>query len=123
MKMFEWSAYGSIIVGLLSDLSAEPTTGVKFFIILVALIFRQLIWAAARRDQGWAAWVYFVLLAIAMFFNIGEFWAGGPSWLRELLTPETTSTALQRTLDVVWMLLAIVAFYFYVAARKPVARA
>ena len=123
MKMFEWSAYGSIIVGLLSDLSTPPNAGTVIFFIVVTVIVVKLIWVAAQRGQGWAAWIYFAYAAIGLLGTIGEFWAVGPSWLRELLTPETTVPVLHKTPDVVATLLAIVAFYFYMAARKPVARA
>jgi hypothetical protein len=121
LKMFEWSAYGSIIISLLSDLAPGPNMGGLILFIVGTAILGLLIWAAAQRGQRWAAWVYFAFVALGLLGNIGEFWAGAPSWLGELVIPDTTPTALEKTLDVVWTLLAIVAFYFYLAALKPAA--
>jgi hypothetical protein len=45
-----------------------------------------LIWAAARRGQRWAAWVYFAVMAVALVPHFGK-------------SP--------------WPLLTIVAFYFF----------
>jgi hypothetical protein len=117
LKMFEWSAYGSIIISLLSDLAPGPNMGGLILFIVGYAIYLLLVWAAAQRGQRWAAWVFFALAATSIPSLIAEFGAGAPSWLPQL-RPDITPTALVKTLDVVSALLAIAAFYFYLAARK-----
>jgi hypothetical protein len=113
LKVFEWLVYSSLVVDAVSTLLGRPTWGggVAFLVIVVVLV--ALTWAAARRGQGWAAWVLVIFAVLGVAMVIGEFWAGGPSWLREFLSPEKPLTTLEKVLDVISVLLLFVALYFY----------
>ena len=120
LRTFEWTAYGAIFIGLLSDLAARPGLDVIITAIVVAAISALLIWAAARRGKRWAGWIYFAITAIGVVSTIGDFWVGGPNWLREFLKPETVPTALERASTWLFIVLNFVAFYFFLAAHKIV---
>jgi hypothetical protein len=54
---------------------------------------------------------------------IGEFWSGGPSWLREYLRPDKPVTTPEKVLDLVEIVCFIAALYFYFFGERRTAAA
>src|SRR5947208_6567048 len=101
LKVFEWLVYSSLVVDAVITLLGRPTWVDGIFFLVTVVVIVALTWAAARRGQGWAAWILVIFAALGAAIVIGEFWAGGPSWLREFLKPDKPPTTIEKVLDVV----------------------
>ena len=57
------------------------------------------------------------LAVVAILVVIGQWWTGGPNWVRESFAPDVAPTTLEKVLDTVSMLLLVAAIYFYFSGR------
>jgi hypothetical protein len=114
LKMFERLGYAALALGLVSDLIGRKVEMIEaILIVIVTLAAAALVWAAARKAQGWAAAIVGLIAILALIGAIGEFWVGGPAWLQDIIKSETSSTPLTKTLDVVVTVMLFAALYFY----------
>jgi MFS family permease len=110
LQMFERLGYGSLAVGLLSDLIGRRGDMTETIVIVViTLVAAALVWAAARKAQRWAAAILGVIAILTLGALIGTFWAGAPAWMQ----PETPPAILVKILDVVAAAMLFAALYFY----------
>ena len=110
LKLFEWLVYGSLALDAVSTFVFQPKEAIAFIVVGVVII--ALTWAAARRAQRWAAWVLAALALLGVLFVVSNFWAGAPSWLREIRSDAPMTTA-EKILDLIAILLMVAGLYFY----------
>ena len=118
LRKFEWLGYISVAIDAVSAVVGRMSTSDRIIELVVAVIGAALVWAAARRLQTWAAWILVVFAVLGLVTVVGEFWAGGPSWLREMSRPDAPPTTMEKMMDLVSELLLIAALYFYFARRS-----
>jgi hypothetical protein len=112
LKIFEGLAYGSLIIGLISDFLATPSTGVRVAVVIITLLAAALVWAAARRGQAWAAWIFLIVFVpFSIIAILGG--VGGPAWQPEIFRSDVPATRLEAALEIISFLLMVAAFYFY----------
>lgn len=112
LRTFEGLAYGSLIIGLISDFISNVPMGERVAAVVITLVAAVLVWAAARRGQAWAAWVLLVVVVpLSIIAVLGG--VGGPAWQPEIFRSTVPVGRLETILDIVSLLLIVAAFYFY----------
>jgi hypothetical protein len=123
LRNFEWLMYGSLALGIVGGVIAGEFKGgdIVLLLVLVAII-ASLVWLAAHKAQGWAAWVLVAFVALSILVLIADLSGGSVKWLADNFASDPPPSTLSKILDAVAAAMSVLALWFYFSRRGATAQ-